>query len=276
MKELGIKKIIMAVLGGLLGLFLFFSAVTTIPEGHLGVKMQFGKIVDDSVPAGLTLKIPFVQTIRKIDTREQVYEVTTNAYTKDTQTVEGLKIKLNYIYDKGALSDIIRNIGVENIETKIIIPHVNSSLKNAIGRYKAEDLVQNRSLVQEEVEASLTANLRASGIIVQSFHIENIDFEDSFEQVIRAKVEAEQEALRVQNETVKKEEEAKQRVIAAQAEADSIKVVAEAEAYKVEVINQAMADNPEYVKLMLAEKWDGHWPEKYVGSDNPMVLFDLE
>ena len=85
-----------------------------IDEGFIGVKYQFGKIVDTNLNAGLNFKIPFVQTIKTVDVREQMYEMNTSAYTKDTQTVENLQVKLNYIYDKAAIGDIIRNIGIKN------------------------------------------------------------------------------------------------------------------------------------------------------------------
>ena len=66
--------------------------------------------------------------------------------------------------------------------------------------------MQNRTVVQESIEDKLRESLGQSGIIVVSFAIENLDFEDGFEEAIRAKVVAEQEALKMQNKTKEKEE----------------------------------------------------------------------
>ena len=104
------------------------------------------------------------------------------------------------------------------MESKLLIPQMQSIVKNEIGQYKAEDLVQNRTVVQESIEEKLRESLGQSGIIVVSFAIENLDFEDGFEEAIRAKVVAEQEALKMQNKTKEKEELARQTVIEAQAE----------------------------------------------------------
>ena len=265
------KKIFIFVPAITLALVIIFSCGTIIPEGHIGVKTQLGAIVDSDLGAGLHFKVPFIQSISTVDIREQVYETNTPAYTKDTQTVENMQVKLNYQYDQSELSTIIRSIGINNVESKLIVPQVNSVLKNAIGRFKAEDLVQNRSALQEEVESELRKSLAASGIVVTAFNIENIDFEDAFEEVIRAKVAAEQEALRMQNETVAKEEQAKQRVIAAQAEADSQRIQAEAEAYSIELIQKQLQASPEYIELQKVEKWNGEWPQVMGETVNPFV-----
>ena len=212
-KKLG-RRLLLVLLAAVL-VALGSASFTIIEEGYIGVKYQFGKIVDDSLSAGLNFKVPFVQTIRQVDVREQMYQMDANAYTKDTQTVEGIQTKLNYVYDRGELSNIIRNVGINNVESKLLIPQMQSIVKNEIGQYKAEDLVQNRTTVQESIEDKLRESLGQSGIIVVSFAIENLDFEDGFEEAIRAKVVAEQEALKMQNKTKEKEELARQMVIEA-------------------------------------------------------------
>lgn len=255
----------------ILAVVLVFSCFRIIPEGHIGVKYQLGAIVSSDLGAGPHFKLPFIQSIKTVDIREQVYEATTSAYTRDTQTVESIQVKLNYVYDQSELSEIIRTIGINNVESKLIIPQVNSVLKNAIGGFKAEELVQGRSALQEEVENELRTSLAKNGITVTAFNIESIDFEDAFEQAVRLKVEAEQQALRAQNETVLKEEEAKQRVIAAEAEAESQRIAAEAEAYAIELIQQQLKSSPQYIQLKMVEKWNGEWPQVMGETVNPFV-----
>jgi len=269
-----IFKIIVVALIAILLIIVLSSSFTVIDEGYVGVKYQFGKIVDSGLTAGLNFRVPFVQDIKSVDTREQMYELSTTAYTKDTQTVENLQTKLNYLYDKSALPEIIKTIGIENIESKLIIPQMQSTMKNQIGQYKAEELVQNRSNVQESIEEKLRESLAESGIIVVAFAIENIDFEDGFEEAIRAKVVAEQDALKMQNKTKEKEEEAKQVVIAAQAEADSQRLKADAEAYAIKTIQEQLQSSPEYTELQKVEKWNGEFPQVMGENVNPFVTLD--
>ena len=271
-KKLGRRLLLVLLAAALVALG--SASFTIIEEGYIGVKYQFGKIVDDSLSAGLNFKVPFVETIRQVDVREQMYQMDANAYTKDTQTVEGIQTKLNYVYDRGELSNIIRNVGINNVESKLLIPQMQSIVKNEIGQYKAEDLVQNRTTVQESIEDKLRESLGQSGIIVVSFAIENLDFEDGFEEAIRAKVVAEQEALKMQNKTKEKEELARQMVIEAQAEAESQKIRADAEAYAIEAIQKQLQQSPEYIELQRVQKWDGKYPQVMGNSVNPFVALN--
>lgn len=276
MKTKTITALVCAGIAAIAAILVAAVSMTTVQEGEIGVKYRFGTIVEDNLGAGLHFCAPFIEDIKRVDIREQIYEMNTTAYTKDTQTVEGLQVKLNYRYDQSELSGLIRNVGIGNVESKLVVPQLNSALKNAIGNYKAEELVQNRSSVQESVEEELREKLSEVGVVVTAFNIENIDFEDSFEEVIRQKVAAEQEALRVQNETVAKEEEAKQKVIAAEAEAESQRIEAEAEAYAIDLIQQQLNASPEYIRLQMVEKWDGHWPEVMGNEVNPFVMMEGE
>ncbi|MBQ4464806.1 MAG: hypothetical protein II916_02430, partial [Oscillospiraceae bacterium] len=160
------------------------------------------------------------------------------------------------------------------VESTLIVPNLNSILKNTIGKYKAEELIQNRSIAQELVEDELRGALDPYGVTITAVNLADIDFEDSFEQTIRDKVAAEQEALRVRNETAAKEEEGKQKVIAAQAEADSKKLQADADAYAISVIQAELSKSPEYIDLQKIEKWNGVFPTVMGENINPFIALN--
>lgn len=251
--------------------FILFNCFTVVNEGFIGVKYQFGKIVGSDLSAGLNFHLPFIEEIQQIDTREQIYSIQTNAYTSDTQTVDELSLKMNYYYDGTKLSDIIRNIGISNVETKLLVPNVAKIAKNEIGKVRAEDLVQTRSEVQNAIYESLRDTLSASGIVVTAFAIENLSFDEAFEQSIQAKVIAAQDALKMQNKTAEKEEEAKQKVIAAQAEADSQKIKADAEAYAIRIVQEQLNNSPSYIDYLKINRWNGELPQVVGGNVNPFV-----
>ncbi|MDE7360958.1 MAG: hypothetical protein K2N38_03385 [Oscillospiraceae bacterium] len=266
--------ITIAVLVILAVVIVVFNSFTVVNEGYIGVKYQFGKIVGQNLSAGLNFHIPFIEEIQQIDIREQVYAVQTDAYTSDTQTVNELQLKLNYCYDGTKLTDIIRTIGVSNVESKLLVPNVAKISKDEIGKVKAEDLVQNRSTVQNAIYNSLKETLESQGIVVTAFAIENISFDDAFEQSIQAKVIAAQDALKMQNKTAEKEEEAKQKVIAAQAEADSQKIKADAEAYAIEAVQKQLTQSPNYIEYMKIMNWDGVLPQAIGTEVNPFIALD--
>lgn len=255
-------------------LVVLFNCFTVVEEGYIGVKYQFGKIVSSNLTAGLNAHIPFIEEIQQVDTREQIYSVQTDAYTSDTQTVDSLALKLNYYYDGTKLEEIIRSIGVSNVETKLLVPNVAKISKDEIGKVKAEDLVQNRSDVQNAIYLSLKETLEPQGIIVTDFAIENLSFDEAFEQSIQAKVIAAQDALKMQNKTAEREEEAKQKVIAAQAEADSQKIKADAEAYSIQAVQEQLAKSPNYIDYLKINNWDGVLPQAIGSEVNPFIALD--
>jgi len=269
-------KFVAAVIIIIIALMIVFSCFTIVNEGFIGVKYRFGQIVDDDLTAGLNFKIPFVEEINQVDIREQVYSTVEDAYTSDTQTVQELKLKLNYSYDKSMLSDIIREVGVDNVESKLLVQNVAKIAKNEIGKVKAEELVQSRNEVQQRIENELKTLLADKGIIVQSFAIENLSFDDAFESSIQAKVIAAQDALKMENKTKEKEEEAKQIVIAAQAEADSQKLTADAQAYAIEVVQEKLENSPNYIEYLKITNWNGVLPQVMSDGVNPFLVLDGE
>ncbi len=273
-KGFNTKALVIAIVLVIAAFVLLFNSFTVVNEGYIGVKYQFGKIVRSDLTAGLNGHIPFIEEIQQVDTREQVYSVLTDAYTSDTQTVDSLSLKLNYYYDGTQLSEIIRSIGISNVETKLLVPNVAKIAKNEIGKVKAEDLVQSRSEVQSAIFEELKNTLAPSGIIVTAFAIENLSFDDAFEQSIQAKVIAAQDALKMQNKTAEREEEAKQQVIAAQAEADSLKIKADAEAYAIKAVQEQLNTSPNYIDYLKINNWDGKLPQA-IGTDvNPFIAID--
>lgn len=269
-----IKRWIVLAIVVILLLILGFSSTYTISEGYIGVKYRFGKIVADDLQPGLNFKLPLVETVSRVDIREQIYESSTSAYTRDTQTVENLQFKLNYYYDQSQLSNIIRNIGIGNVESKLVIPQLMSIVKNEIGQFRAEELIQNRTVVQENIEDKIGESLQQNGIIVTAFALENVDFEDGFEEAVRAKVVAEQDALKMQNKTKETEELARQMVIQAEAEAESQKIEAEAQAYNIQVIQEQLNASPQYLEYQKIQKWNGQFPQVMGDGVNPFVVLD--
>ena len=269
-----VGKIAVIVIIAIALLVLLFNCFSIVNEGFIGVKYTFGKITQDNLSPGLNFCIPFVEEIRQVDTREQVYSVVDDAYTSDTQTVQQLQLKLNYRYDSAKLSDIIRNVGIDNVESKLLVQNVAKITKNEIGKVKAEELVQSRAEVQQTIQDVLETTLAPSGIVVVSFAIENLSFDEAFESSIQAKVIAAQDALKMENKTKEKEEEAKQVVIAAQAKADSTELEADAEAYAIEAVQKQLENSPNYIDYLKITNWNGQLPQIIGDGVNPFVNLD--
>ncbi len=268
------SRMIAGILIVLLGLVLATSSLTIISEGTVGVKYRLGKVVATDLEPGVHFVVPFIESVRKVDVTEQIYVMDVSTYTRDTQTVDSLDIQVNYYYSKADLDTLIRSIGINNVEPKLIMPNLTSVLKNEVGKYKAEELIANRSQLEMDIEQSLSEKLTQYGVIISRVSIQDIEFESAFEQVVEQKVAAEQKAMTVQNETIQKQEEAKQKVIAAQAEADAILVKAQAEAEANQLLSESLSgDLLNYYKI---QAWNGEFPQVMGNEVNPFIMMSGE
>ena len=266
----GVKAVVAIIIAAVLALIVVSSSLTIINEGTVGVKYRLGKIVATDLEPGVHFVVPFIESVRKVDVTEQIYAMDVSTYTRDTQTVDSLDIQVNYYYSKAELDTLIRSIGIKNVEPKLIMPNLTSVLKNEVGKYKAEELIANRSQLEMNIQQSLSEKLNSYGVIISRVSIQDIEFEAAFEQVVEQKVAAEQRAMTVQNETIQKQEEAKQKVIAAQAEADAILVKAQAEAEANRLLNESLSgDLLDYYKI---QAWNGEFPQVMGNEVNPFVM----
>ena len=83
------KKIGRYILWGILGLFailVFFSSFYTIRSTERGVLSTFGKMSDEVIQDGLHMKIPFIQTIKRVNVQQKKFDGKENSYTRDVQT----------------------------------------------------------------------------------------------------------------------------------------------------------------------------------------------
>lgn len=277
-----LKWLVLAAIVIILLSILGSSAVYTVSEGFVAAKYTFSKLDSIVTTAGMHLKIPFVQTVSMIDVREQSIAIEQNAYTRDTQTVEVLAVKINYRLNVAHLEQIIQETGVYDVFDKIIEPNVLSVTRNTIGQYAADALIEHRAEISQSIQDQLTGRFAENGVTLIAFTIQNIDFENSFEEAVRRKVEAEQKALEAQNQTREKEELGKQQVIQAQAEADAIKAKAdaesygikaraEAEAFAVEIINRQLVGSPDYIQYLYVTQWNGQLPMVQGSDASPII-----
>ena len=66
-------------------LALAMSSVTIIKSGEVGVRIRFGKVVNTKTSEGINIKIPLIETIKKMNVRVQKTEVQTSSSSKDLQ-----------------------------------------------------------------------------------------------------------------------------------------------------------------------------------------------
>lgn len=267
------------------------DCITTIPTGHTGIVTTFGRVEDYTFEAGVHTKAPWQQVV-KMDNRIQKAIVEMSCFSSDIQEVD-TNYTINYQIEKANAQTIYRTIGQSYYDT-IILPRIQESVKSMIAKYDAEELIENREKLSQEIKEDLTAKLSAYNIEVIDASIENLDFSDAFTNAVEAKQVAAQEKLKAEIQQEQANIEAKaaaeRAVIAAQAEAEKAVLAAEAaaEAKKKEADAMAYAGekeaeanekiaaslSDELIEYKKIEQWDGKLPT-YVGGDGTIPVLNF-
>lgn len=234
-------------------LFALFGTIGTVGAGERGVKTNFGAVTGEVLNEGLYFKVPFVQSVVKINVQTQKTEIDADAASKDLQTVTA-RIALNYNINTQEVADLYQKVG-KDYGDKLINPSLEEAVKSITAEYTAEQLVTKRAEVNNKILDSIKEELKPFGIDVQQLNIVNFNFSASFNEAIEQKVTAEQNALAARNKLQQIEFEAQQKVAEAKGKAEALKIESE-----------ALRSNPEVLELRALEKWDGVLPQVTSGG----------
>ncbi len=261
------KKSLLAILP----LFLIIGGcVATVPAGHTGVLVTFGKVESNILNEGVSAKLPYQEVIL-VDNRVQKMSFNMEAFSADIQqtTING---SINFMIDKTQSQNLYRNVGTAYFDT-VILPRIQEDVKLVFSRYTAEELIGMRTVLSSEVHELIEVAMQQYGIQIANINLEDIDFTETFTDAVEAKQVAQQKKLTTQTEQesalIIAEAEAKKRVIAAQAEAETAKIAADAAAYTVEVAAKAESEankivaqslTSELIEYTKVQNWDGAVP----------------
>jgi regulator of protease activity HflC (stomatin/prohibitin superfamily) len=252
------KEIIWLSVAGVLAITILACSFYTVKSTQRGVLSTFGKIHEQSISDGPHIKIPFAQTIKKVNVQQKKFDGQENSYTKDVQTAV-VDYTINYDLVKENVADLMKNVG-EDYHNRIVVPKIRSVMKDIFGNYAATEIVANRDNVRRDIENNLRTVLDSNYFINIQFQITDMDFDDAFETAIKEKQVAEQNALKAKNVTIQVEEQAKQTKIKAEAEAEAMRIKA-----------TALERNQKLVEYEAVQKWDGKMPQYMMGNSMPLI-----
>ena len=252
------KKTTTIIVVAVVVLILASSSFYTVKSTERGILSTFGRISEKTIEDGLHVKIPFIQSVKKINIQQKKFDGHENTYTRDVQTSE-VDYTINYDLVRSNVNRLYRNVGMD-YHNRIVVPFIRSAMKESFGNFAATEIVENRNEVRKEIENTLRQTLDSNYFTNIQFQLVDIDFDDQFENAIKEKQVAEQNALRAKNVTIQVEEQAKQTKIAAEAEAEAMRIKA-----------NALERNPKLVAYEAVQKWNGTLPQYMLGDAVPFI-----
>jgi regulator of protease activity HflC (stomatin/prohibitin superfamily) len=236
-------------------IFIFWMSFTAVDSGYRGVVLRFGAATGRMLEPGPHLITPFLETVRPISLQVQVEKLDSQASSHDLQVVHR-KVTLAYYQDPCCVTDIWAKRNDDAVD-RVVKPAILEASKAQTARYDAEQLIAQRATVRNGVEQYVRDRLAAHHMDVDAVRITDFNFSEEYDRAIEAKVTAQQNALKAENDSARIKIEAEQKVAQAQAEAKALEV-------------QKQQMTPELLQLrtieMMQQHWDGHLPEVYMGS----------
>ena len=236
------------------------ASVKIVDSGHRGVLLHWNAVDLTSPPLdeGLHFVVPFQDEVVNIEVRTLKYANDARSASKDLQTVE-TTVTVNYHPDKEGVHRLYKNLGLD-YENRVIQPAIEETVKQVTANYNAEELITKRPLVKSDIEASIRDRLNQFDVVTEVISITDFEFSPLFAQAIESKVEAEQKALKAENDLRRIEVEARQREANAIGLANANIAEAKGEAEAIAIINKALSENPNYLEWLKTQAWDGKLP----------------
>lgn len=266
---------------GVAGLFLFFNSFYSINQTERGIHTRFGQIVGVDQP-GPHLRIPFVEGVRRIDVHTQTTQWQRNGntdsrmstYSRDQQPANiAVTVTWHIPGDERAVTRVATEWGsLENIYNAVVVPSATEGLKNVFGTYDAVSAIQRRAELNMQVLEAIRAQVQGKPIVIDTVQIQDIEFSEAYENAVEARMTAQVEVQRAEQERDRARIQADQRVIDATANAQATRLAGEAQAAAIRARAEALSQNPALVALTAAERWNGVLPTTMVpGEGVPMV-----
>jgi regulator of protease activity HflC (stomatin/prohibitin superfamily) len=259
-QTLKIAGILIIVLG------LFSSMFKQIDAGRVGVKSLYGNVENGILSSGLHLINPLL-TVTEFDIQTQNYTMSA-IHSEGAQegddairvlSNDGLEVVIDltvlYRISPESAPKIFKQIG-ENYNDKIVRPVTRTRIRDNAVYYDAVALYSTkRNEFQQRIFSSIEDDFKKRGLILEQLLIRNINLPASVKTTIESKINAEQEAQKMQFVLQKEKQEAERK-----------RVEAQGIAYYQRIISAGLSDKQLQYEQIKAQK-------ELAASPNTKIIF---
>lgn len=212
------------------------SSVKQVEPGEVGVKILFGNIQKDVMSSGLHFINPLLE-IKMIDIKTQNYTMSGvndegNKVGDDAikvLTSDGLEVTIDltvlYRVVGADAPKLLRETG-NDYRDKIVRPITRTMIRDNAVYYQAVDLFGNkRDEFQQRIYKSLEDNFKTRGLMLEQLLVRNITLPNSVKSAIESKINAEQDAKKMEFVLQKEKQEAERKRVEAQGIADYQRII---------------------------------------------------
>ncbi len=239
------------IIGAMAILLLFFAVIFIIAATSIrivspyqkGVVERLGRYHHTAQP-GLIFVFPFIDTMRKVDMREQVVDV----QPQEVITKDNVVVTVDAIVYYEATDPVKLTYNVADFysaATKL----AQTNLRNVVGETELDEALTSREMINLKLRTVLDDATDKWGVRVVRVEIKRIDPPADVTAAMHRQMKAEREK---RANILEAEGFRQSRILNAEGEAEAVKRVADAQRYKVEVeaAGQANAINTVYTSIL--------------------------
>lgn len=205
---------------------LCITSCAVVRQGEVGVKRKLGKLEPVTVEAGAKMYNPFTTTILRLPIRTVNVEIQSNLPSKEGLNVRSV-ISILYHIKKENAADIIENIGT-NYEDVVIKSVFRSASADVCSRFFAKDMhTSKRAIIEEEIRVRMQSLLSERGFEIEAVLLKTIQLPSGLAMAVENKLEAEQEAQRMEFVLQRERMEAQRRKVEAEGIRDAQMILQE-------------------------------------------------
>lgn len=212
------------------------SSIVQVDAGQVGVKSLFGKVQNDVLGSGLHLINPLME-VRRLDIKTQNYTMS-GVHDEGVKhaddairvlTSDGLEVTIDLTVLYKLLSSeaprLVRETGIDYTD-KIVRPLTRTKIRDNAVYYDAISLYSTRrDEFQQRIFKSIEDDFRNRGLILEQLLVRNITLPQSVKTTIEQKINAEQDAQKMQFVLQKEKQEAERKRVEAQGIADYQRII---------------------------------------------------
>lgn len=179
----------MEIISGLIVLAIIgvFVSVAQIHQGQVGLIETLGRYTK-TVDAGLVFLIPGIQTIRRVDTREQVV----NVPEQQIITMDNVSMAVDGIIYVQITDPFQATYDVNNV-FMAVVSLAQTNLRSVLGTMSLDETLSNREVINARLLTSLDKETGKWGVKVLRVEIKRLDPPDDIQEAMSKQMKAERE-----------------------------------------------------------------------------------
>jgi len=180
-----------------LGAILLLSSCSVIRQDEVGVKRKLGKLKPNIYNPGVRIINPFTTRIIKLPVRTVNLEVNADLPSKEGLTINTEVSILYHIIPSNAI-DILQEAGVD-YENNIILPVFRSAIADVSAGFFAKDMHSSkRAEIERAVKDYMQDILEERGFMIEAVLMKTVKLPAGLTQAVEEKLQAEQDAQRME------------------------------------------------------------------------------